>query len=111
MTWQHLISPVLIFLASAACATYEILDRKFFDSRFRKLNPNFWYQHQSCKVAPKIFGYRIDAWHLLKSLMVTCLILAIVLHRPTLAWYWELLIGGAIWNGTFTLFYHRIWIK
>lgn len=111
MTWYNLISPVLIFLASAACATYEVLDRHFFESRFSNLNQNFWYPHQSWKVAPVIFRYRVDAWHLLKSLMVVTMVCAIVFHRPCLAWYWEVMIGGSVWNLTFNLFYHVIWTK
>lgn len=111
MIAEFLISPLLIFLAAAACGTYEVLDRNFFESRFKNLPQAFWYPHRSWKVAPKIFGYRVDAWHLLKSLMVVALICAIIFHRSALSWYWELLIGGGIWNGTFTLFYHVIWTK
>ena len=111
MNWALLISPLLIFLAACACATYEVLDRHFFESRFRNLPQDFWYPHRSWKVAPKIFGYRVDAWHLLKSCMVVALVCAIYFHHPVLAWYFEIPIGGAIWNVTFTLFYHTIWRK
>jgi len=76
-------------------------------SVFHKLDPTFWSKDASWNTATHVFGYKVDAWHLSKSLVVVCLCLAIVL--PAVArfkWWMELLIAGALWNITFNISYH-----
>ena len=45
-----------------------------------------------------------------KSLMIISLAFAIVLYRPIFGVV-DVLIIGAIWNGTFNIFYNRIFKK
>jgi hypothetical protein len=103
-----MITAILIFLSAACWAAAQVLDRHFFKSIFKNLPPQFWYMHQSWKNALKIFWYRVDAWHLFQSAAVVMLITAIVIHDPVLQWYYEIVIGGMIWNISFSLFYHKI---
>ncbi len=78
-----------------------------------------------------IFGWNkpvqlTDSWHFFKMWMIIfiCTSIVLVVLSPAL-WInmtggWidyvanfigQLLIMGAVWNNTFTLFYHKVWIK
>jgi len=82
-------------------------------SVFKKRNPNWWSKElswQHVRFLPPT-KYRPDAWHLAKSAMILCLVSAMVFYRPLVNWWADILILGTIWNGSFTLFYHRIFRK
>lgn len=59
--------------------------------------------------AKKVFNYKIDFWHLAKSLMVFCLIFSILFYKPMVNYWVDFLLLGYWWNLIFNLFYNRIW--
>lgn len=101
-----MISALFIFLASLCNAVMDILENEnFHGSVFGKLNPHFWYKRDSWRWARMVFQYRLDAWHLFKSAMVVSMILAVVLYRPIVNWWFDVLFYGFIWNTTFGISY------
>lgn len=105
----------LLFLSFAAfwnAVMDAVENENYFESIFRKLPQQFWYKRESWKYVKKIFGYRFDAWHLAKSAMIMCVIMAIIcFDLPVEKWHdWAvyIIVGGVTWNLTFTLFYHKI---
>ena len=104
-----LISYGLVFLASLFNAVMDAVENEnISESIFKKWDVRFWYKRESWKYVKKIFGYRPDAWHLSKSAMIICLVLAIVFYEPKSAWYVDVGIFGFIWNFSFWLFYNKI---
>ena len=103
-----MIALACIILAAICKAVADQVDHHFGESVFKNLNPEFWDRDISQDKAKRIFGYKLDAWHLFLSVMIVLMILAIVLHENKLPWYWELLIGGAVWNLIFNLFYNKL---
>lgn len=99
-----------------ACFFNSIMDavenENFHESVFKKLPVRFYYKRESWKYAPKLFGYKFDAWHISKSCMIICFILtAIFFDWPVEKWQdvaLYLVVGGVIWNGCFWLFYHKL---
>lgn len=80
-------------------------------SIFRSLPQRFWLKEESWKYAPMIFGWRSDAWHISKSLMVIFIAAAIaftslgeLIFRPWLTF----IVLGLVWNGIFNFFYSFI---
>lgn len=84
----------------------------FNESRLKNLPQQFWLKDVSWKYAAKLFGYKFDAWHISKSLMIICMALtAIFFNWPLVKWqdFVMYFIGaGLIWNITFWLFYHKL---
>lgn len=74
----------------------------FFTSKFKKLNQRFWYKRESWKYAKKIFGYKFDAWHISKTLMIFCICGAIANT------FIQFCILGGIWILIFNTFYNKI---
>lgn len=106
-----------IVLLIAACFFNAVMDAtenmpNFNESRLKNLPKNFWLKEVSWKYAPKIFSYKLDAWHISKSCMIICFILSgIFFDMPVEKWQdvvSYLVIGGVIWNFFFWLFYHRL---
>jgi len=99
-----ILNSILLFLAAFFNAVMDKTETviSFYSSRFKKLNPKFWCKPIS---ANKDFApytkYRVDAWHLSKSLMIICLCVAISDN------IWQFLIYGFIWNLTFNLMYNK----
>lgn len=87
-------------------------NENFYESIFRGKDQRFWYKRESWKYAKKVFGYKIDAWHLSKSAMIICFVLtAIFFDLPVKKWHDVVLyiaVGGITWNLSFWLFYHKI---
>lgn len=100
---------LLIFIASFFNALMDATENapNFNESRLKNLPVRFWLKEQSWKYALKIFGYRVDAWHLSKSCMVICMVTAIVFH-PYHPWWVIVGIGGLVWNIGFWLFYNKL---
>ena len=103
-----MISFILIFIAAFFNAVMDAVENEnISESIFKKYKPAFWYKRTSWKTATRIFGYKFDAWHLAKSMMIICFCAAAVLYKPVTG-YLDVLIMGAIWNFSFYLFYHKI---
>lgn len=105
MIWA---SEILLVCAAMFKAVADTVDHHFDTSIFRRYNPRFWDRDISSERAKKIFGYKVDAWHISLSCMIICMILAAIFHQQKLDWYLELIIGGFAWNLTFNLFYNKI---
>lgn len=109
-----MISLLFLFLAAAFNAVMDAVENEpnYNESVFKKLPKQFWLKEQSWKFAAKVFGYKIDAWHLSKSAMIICLVMAIIFFdMPVEKWQdvaVYLIVGGLTWNFTFWLFYHKI---
>jgi len=85
----------------------RVENENFHVSIFSKLNQKFWYKRESWKYAKKLFGYKFDAWHLSKSLMIVLILLSIYFYQPFLPII-DLIVLGTLWNLTFNLFYNYI---
>lgn len=109
-----MISAIFIFLAAFFNAVMDATENEpnFNESVFKKLPKQFWLKEQSWKYVKKILGYRPDAWHLAKSLMVLCFAGAMIFFdMPVMKWQdvaLYLVAIGIIWNGAFWLFYNVI---
>ena len=104
----------IIFLALAAMfnalmdsVEYETAFEK---SIFYKLNPKWWCKSISWEYVKFLpfTKYRPDAWHLAKSSMVICIVLALVFAKPEVAKLPYFVILGLTWNVSFNLFYNHI---
>lgn len=80
---------------------------------------SLWYKRESWKTAKKLFGYKFDAWHMIKSTMIyVCLIASSVIipitgltfHTNSIALniIIEIVLRVVLWNVLFSLFYHKI---
>lgn len=109
-----MISAILLLIAVFFNAVMDATENapNFNESRLRNLPVRFWLKEQSWKYAAKVFGYKLDAWHIAKSCMVICMILvAIFFDLPVkklndVLFY--IICAGIIWNGGFYLFYHKL---
>ena len=104
----------IIFLALAAMfnalmdsVEYETAFEK---SIFYKLNPKWWCKSISWEYVKFLpfTKYRPDAWHLAKSAMVVCIVLAIVFAAPVSHKLLLFVLFGILWNISFNLFYNYI---
>lgn len=104
----------LLFIAIAAILN-SFMDRieneNWNQSIFYGWNERFWYKRISWKYAKKIFSYKLDAWHLAKSLMIICFAFAVILYQPIWKWWIDFLIIGVVWNAVFNVFYNRVFKK
>jgi hypothetical protein len=108
-----MISLILIFLAAFFNAVMDAVENEnISESIFKNLPRQFWYKRDSWKYVKKIFGYRPDAWHLSKSAMIICFVLAIVFFDIPIKKWQDVAVciiaGGFTWNFTFWLFYNKI---
>jgi hypothetical protein len=84
-------------------------------------NNNFWYKRESWQHAKKLFGYKFDAWHISKSMMIiltiTSTVIGIYVEGPLLhflfnnIWvnvFFEVIIRGLAWDVIFYLFYDKL---
>jgi len=102
----------ILFIAIAA-ACNAVMDRTenapaFNKSVFNHFDVKFWLKEVSWQYASKIFGYKVDAWHLAKSFMIIFLLMAVGLYSPILGGVFDFLLFGIVWNLTFNLFYNKI---
>lgn len=105
---MYWLSEILLILAALFKAVADTVDHHFDSSIFRRLEPSFWDRDISSDKAKRIFGYKIDAWHITQSIMIVCMILAAIFHEQKLWWPFELIIAGTAWNLCFNLFYNKI---
>lgn len=93
-------------------------NENFFESIFKKWDQRFWYKRESWKHAKKIFGYRIDGWHLAKTCMIICFGAAVYTEQfSQQIWHTasivlniviDVCVMGMLWNLGFRLFYHNL---
>lgn len=100
-------SYVLIFWAAFFNALMDTLENApaFNASIFKNWKKEFWLKEVSWKYAKKIFSWKFDGWHCAKSLMIFCLIGAMIVFRPHHQLLVHFISAGLIWNGSFNLFY------
>jgi hypothetical protein len=107
-----MISILLWCLASALNACMDTLRNHFEGSLFKKLDPTFWNPNVSYKHAWVVpfTGYKVDAWHLIKSSMLICIMFSMYfgLLDGFMEWYWLLLVYGIAWNGVFGITYKAL---
>lgn len=109
-----MISALFWLLACFFNAVMDVTENapNFNESRLKKFPVQFWLKEQSWKYAPKIFGWKADAWHIAKSCMIICFILsAIFFDLPVEKWQdiaLYLIVGGVAWNAGFYIFYHKL---
>lgn len=108
-----MISALLLLFAAFFNAVMDACENEnFHESIFKRLPVQFWYKRESWKYAPRLFGYRFDAWHISKSLMIICFVLcAVFFNLPVEKWQdvaFYAIIAGVVWNFFFWLFYHKL---
>ena len=99
---------ILLVCAAMFKAVADTVDHHFDSSIFRRMDVKFWDRDISSDKAKRVFNCKIDAWHISQSLMIVCMVLAVILHQRKLEWYYELVIGGVLWNIVFNTFYNKI---
>lgn len=97
-----------VIFASICNATMDTLSHHFSESIFKNANKKFWFPIMSSDSALRIGTYKVDAWHLLKSVTIILLGLAVVHYKPCNEWYFDLFLFGWFWNITFSIFYDKI---
>lgn len=104
---------LLLFLLFTGLAGvfWAICDRveneNFYNSVFRDMNERFWYKRTSWKYAKKIFGWKLDAWHISKSLCIICFLCASY-YSPPFPLPVLVGFGGGWYVLAFNLFYNQI---
>lgn len=84
-------------------------NENFFESIFKKMDQRFWYKRESWKHAKVILnGYKVDAWHLAKTISGICYLLGAVFYNPIFIWWIDFFLFLAEWVVFFWLFYHKI---
>ena len=95
-----------------ACFFNSVMDvtenENFSESIIKKWNTRFWYKRDSDDFARKIFTYKVDAWHLSKSLMIICFAIAAYFAPRDTTLIPFLIMDGILWNVFFYLFYHKL---
>ena len=105
---KKMISLFFLCLASFFNACMDKLAWHFEKSCFAELDPKFWNPNVSWKFARKIFGYKIDAWHLFKSMMIICIALFVLNYNEMFGFWIDFIIFGLVWNGIFNIYFNKI---
>jgi hypothetical protein len=105
-----ILTAFFILLAAFFKAVADTLTHHFDSSIFKWWDGRFWNAAISWQYAKylKFTKYKLDGWHLANSGWIISFCFAIVFHHSVLAWYWEVLIAGALFNLSFNLFYNKI---
>lgn len=104
-----MLSIFLVILAAILNSMMDTCSHHFSTSIFEHLDPKFWNPNVSWEYAKKIGSYKLDFWHICKSLMLFCLMAAIILYKPiTTHPLLDWAILGSCWNIFFSLMYNKI---
>jgi len=103
-----MIALILISIAAICKAFSDTIAHHFDTSIFRGKNRDFWEANRVNSTAKRIFGYKVDAWHISNSIMIIAFIVAVIINASPLKWYWQLLAGGVGFNITFNIFYNKV---
>ena len=101
---------ILIILAAIVNACMDRVETfiHFNDSVFHKLNPKFFSKMDSSEAAKRVFNYKIDFWHISKSVMICSLLAIPFVHNTLFHPLIDYVIFGLLYNITFELFYSKI---
>jgi hypothetical protein len=105
---------LLVCFAAVLNAFMDTVENEnFHKSRFKDLDQKFWYKRVSWMFSISILGYKLDAWHIAKSLMIISLALAFYFYKAQSNHsLLTLLINVAVvWNVTFVVFYYKVFRK
>ena len=107
--------------ASACNAVMDNIQDHWSTSIFNKRAPEFWNPAISWKISEKIFGWKFDAWHVFKSIMILCICFSMSLYCYSFSliahevshinglWFFLVFIyDGLLWNATFNIFYNKL---
>lgn len=100
-------SEILIIAAAIFKAVADTVADHFFVSIFKSKNRKFWDKTTSSVFAKRIYGYKVDAWHLANSGMIVCFISAAAVNDCK-CWWFFIILSGIIFNLVFNLFYNKI---
>ena len=107
-----MISLVIFALAAFFNACMDAFENEnFHESVFKNWNQKFWYKRESWKYAKVIpfTKYKLDAWHISKTLMVISAAIAIIVgYNWDMNWMLKLPLLGGIWITTFNFVYHKV---
>lgn len=105
-----MISNIFIIIAALMNASMDMLENEvaFNKSVFSNLNRKFWLKSESWNYALRIFGWKLDAWHIAKSLMIIFMVLAMVTYSELTNWFGDMLLYGIAWNASFNVFYNQL---
>jgi hypothetical protein len=117
-----MISYALIVLAAFFNACMDCFENSpnFNESIFSHLNKKFWCKDISWEYAKKIGKYKLDSWHISKSLMIFCIVSALWFDRfssslwhantghQLLNFVLDVIGYGGIWVIIFNLTYHKL---
>ena len=99
---------ILLILASISNACMDTIKDHFGVSIFKNLNQDFWNPSVSFH-KKTILTYRVDAWHIFKSVMIILICFAIVFFKPMSDFkLLDISMFGVVWNITFEIFYRLL---
>lgn len=103
----------LVFMAALFNAVMDTLENapEFNASVFKNWDKKFWLKEVSWQYDKRVFGYKIDGWHLAKSAMIFCLLGAMIIFRPHHQLWIHFVSAGIIWNISFDIFYKLFKVK
>lgn len=106
---------LFVILAAICNAVMDCLeyDTVYDKSIFRKYNPKWWLKSVSWQYSNFLpfTKYRLDGWHLFKSLTIFNMMGAVVVYTPIVNFLIDFVILGTIWIVIFNLFYNKIFRK
>jgi hypothetical protein len=110
-----LLHAILISFAAICCALMDVVDHYFEESIFRNWNQKFWNKEVSSDHAPRVFGFKVDCWHLSKAAMIWAFIAMPFVpswkELFELPWYLDYAVAGAWFILVFNLFYNRVFFQ
>ena len=59
----------------------------------------------------KVIGYPVNAWHLLKSLMIVLMVIGAIIYEPVVNPYVDFVLFGVVWNLFFNILFNKILVN
>lgn len=103
-----ILSLLLLSLAAICKALADTLDHHFDTSIFRGKPRRWWDPNVLHRRVPMIFGYPLDAWHIINSVQILSWLLLAVTWQSYNTWWIDVLAAGGIFVIVFNLFYNKI---
>jgi hypothetical protein len=106
---QLFLSILFIVIAAICKAMADTLDQHFDTSIFRDKPRRTWDPNVIQKTNASVFGYPLDAWHVINSIQLCSWFALMVVYRPVLPdWWMDYGAGGTVFIIAFNLFYNKI---